>query len=287
MSNAKTAVITGVSSGIGLATATKLVQAGWKVIGTGRHPNRTQDAETAIKAAALDQSNATLLRADLAELSEVKHVAEQILQLTDQIDILINNAGGVCADHHLTSDGIESNLAGNHVGHFLLTQKLLPALMANSASKGMGNTRIINVSSVAHEHYPGFDWDDLTMSDHYNAGVAYCRAKYANMLFTTELSRRLDASGIIVHAMHPGVVESNFTSHLPNDMRERMTTIGATSPDIPAKTLIFLAESDLAAAPTGRYWFDCEQVPMSEAASNAGEAAKLWNISEQWVARYL
>jgi NAD(P)-dependent dehydrogenase (short-subunit alcohol dehydrogenase family) len=282
----KIAVITGASSGLGLATAKSLLEKGWKVIATGRDSMRCLKAEKDLKAIAKQPENIVMLKADLAEMSEVANLAEVILKLSDHIDVLINNAGGVCSDYKLTSEGQEYTLAGNHLGHFLLTLKLLPALEKTTQIRGQGSARVLSVSSTGHDHYHGFDWSDMTMSQGYIAGNAYCRAKFANVMFTEELARRTASKGIIAHVIHPGVVETNFVNHTPPEMQAYMKTLDASGPEIPAKTLVFLAEDPLASKSNGKYWFNCEQVPANKAASDISEAKKLWDYSYYVVEKY-
>lgn len=283
----KVAVVTGASSGLGLATAKSLLVKGWKVFATGRDATRCKAAEEEMKAIAKDPQNIVMLKADLAEMAEVSNIANIILSQTDSIDALINNAGGVCSDYKLTSEGHEYTLAGNHLGHFLLTLKLLPALENTAASKGSGSARVISVSSTGHDHYSGFDWNDMAMKDEYIAGTAYCRAKFANVIFTKELARRCAATGIVAHAMHPGVVETNFVNHTPPEMQAYMKTLDANGPEIPAKTLLFLAEDLSVGQTSGQYWFNCEEVPANDAACDLAEAKKFWEYSENAVADYL
>ncbi len=274
------AVLTGASAGIGFATAKFLIQKGWRVIGTGRDTERCAHAQLELQGLAGSKELAVVLQADLAELTEVGALAGKILTLTERVDALINNAGGACAEYRLTSDGNEYTLAGNHFGHFLLTQQLLPALSSTALARGKGKVRVITVSSTGHEYCPGIDWDDLTLAGHYVPGEAYCRAKLANILFARELARRVAADGIAVHAMHPGVVESNFISHLDDTMRAHMETLAGHPPEVPAKTLVWLTTDPEPGRCTGLYWHDFKAVEPSSAASDDAQAEQLWRVSE-------
>ena len=109
----------------------------------------------------------------------------------------------------LTAEGTEAMFAGNHLGHFVLTERLLPLLRNSAAAQPPGPVRIISMSSKAHEFAPGLQWDDLQMLERYAATPAYCNVKLANILFTRELAVRLKGTGIVAHAMHPGAVGSN------------------------------------------------------------------------------
>lgn len=274
----KVAVITGASSGVGLAAAKLLLGQGWTVIATGRNPERCKNAEQELLALATRPNQIIMMRTELGELSQTAQLAAAVSDQTNQVDALINNAGGVCADHQLTTEGVEATLAGNHLGHFLLTLRLMP-LLEQAALNNQSPARVINVSSNAHEYYPGFDWDDLAMTAGYDAGVAYCRAKFANVMFTQELARRTSATTLVAHAIHPGVVASNFTSHVPDDMRARMSDLGSLSSEIPAKTIGLLATSSSGARGSGSYWHEGELKPASQAACDPAEGAKLWDVS--------
>jgi len=274
------AVITGASAGVGLATAKELLQSGWQVIGTGRDATRCARAQAELQRLADNQELAVVLQADLAELTEVAALAKHILSLTQRVDALINNAGGACADYRLTSDGNEYTLAANHFGHFFLTQQLLPTLRQSASIRGKGAARVVSVSSTGHEYCPGINWDDLKLSGHYVSGEAYCRAKLANILFTRELARRVAADGIVAHAMHPGVVASNFISHLDDTMRAHMETLVGDPPEVPAKTLIWLATDVEPGLCSGLYWHNFKTVEPSAAAQDDEQAMLLWRASE-------
>ena len=156
---AQVAVVTGASSGIGKETAKALAAQGWRVIALGRDPARSAAAEAEIRAASSGGA-VDMIRADLAVLAEAARAAREIAALTGRIDVLVNNAGGVAALRHVTPEGNEGTFAGNHLGPFLLTDRLLPLLRAAAKNAPAGAVRIINTSSLAHESAPGFDWND-------------------------------------------------------------------------------------------------------------------------------
>ncbi|MDG0980415.1 MAG: SDR family NAD(P)-dependent oxidoreductase [Halieaceae bacterium] len=274
----KVAVITGASSGVGLAVAKLLLSQGWTVIATGRDPQRCESAEQELLELTTRPEQIIMMRTELGELTQTAQLAAAVSEQANQVDALINNAGGVCADYQLTTEGVEGTLAGNHLGHFLLTLRLMP-LLEQAALNNQSPARVINVSSNAHEYYPGFDWDDLAMNAGYDAGIAYCRAKFANVMFTQELARRSSATTLVAHAVHPGVVSSNFTSNVPDDMRARMSDLSSLSADVPAKTIVLLAASSSGATGSGSYWHEGELKPASQAACDPTEGAKLWAVS--------
>lgn len=283
--NRRVAVITGASSGIGKETAKTLVSQGWFVIGLGRNPERCQQAEQDIAAPA-GGGSLLMLCGDLAELTEARRIAADIAQYTDRVDALLNNAGGVNRERRLTQEGNEYTFAGNHLGHFLLLRELLPLLRKAAASSEPGATRVVNVSSSAHHICEGVDWDDLQMKDNFVSMVAYSRAKLANLLFTRELAKRLQADGIVVHAMHPGIVGSNFANHGDEALRDYFSTKGdeIVLPEVAAETLIWLASAAEPSSSTGQYFYQKQVAPTSTTAQDDSAAARLWQISEELTA---
>jgi NAD(P)-dependent dehydrogenase (short-subunit alcohol dehydrogenase family) len=271
----KTAVVTGASAGVGKETARQLLDAGWRVIGVGRDAGRCGEAEVE-----LASTDFTMLRADLSSLADVARLADEILALAPQIDALCNNAGGTQAERRTTPEGLETTFAANHLAPFLLTRKLLPAL-------GSG-ARVIAVSSTGHEHCPGMNWDDLQFEQGWLSGTAYCQAKLANILFTRELARRYDRQGLVAHVMHPGVVDSNFASHCEPGMQAYMESIKdrANKPDVPARTLVWLAQGEEPAGANGRYFYNLAEAECSVAAKDDVAAARLWEVSETLVAGF-
>ncbi|MBX9727705.1 MAG: SDR family NAD(P)-dependent oxidoreductase, partial [Sphingopyxis sp.] len=203
----KTAVITGASSGIGLVVARELASDGWRVIAHGRDPARSAAALAEIKAAA-PRAQVDMLLADLSEMAQVAALAERVRGLTDRVDLLVNNAGFTPAKRVVTVDGLEQCFAANHLAVFLLTQRLLPLLKA----AGPG-AQVINTASVAHRFIKDMKWDDLQQAGKFSAGDAYTQSKLANILHAHELARRVEADGIRVNAVHPGLVQTNFDSH--------------------------------------------------------------------------
>lgn len=281
----RVAVITGASSGIGKETAKALVKQGWQVIGLGRNPDRCQQAEQEI-AALGNAGSLRMLCADLAELAEVRRIAGEIAQVTDRVDALLNNAGGVNRELQLTRDGHEYTFAGNHLGHFLLVQELLPLLRNAAASSGAGATRVINVSSSAHHIIDSVDWDDLQMKNNFISMVAYSRAKLANLLFTRGLAKRLQDDGIAVHAMHPGIVGSNFANHGDDSLRDYFATKTdeIVAPEVAAETLVWLASAAEPGQSTGQYFYQQQVTPSSALAQDDAVAERFWQVSEQLLA---
>jgi NAD(P)-dependent dehydrogenase (short-subunit alcohol dehydrogenase family) len=278
--NQPVAVVTGASSGIGKATARKLAELGWQVIGVGRDPKRCAAAEAEIAAATRHRDGFTMVRGDLTLMSEVGRVADEIKSLTPRLDVLINNAGGVRDRQRITAEGNEATFAANHLAPFLLTRELMPLLKVSAARLSPGSTRVIAVSSSGHRTVEELDWDDLQSLGNFRSSVAYCRAKLANILFTRELARRAGPDGIIAQAMHPGVVASNFASHGDAAMQAHMAAADTVAPDEPAETLVWLATDPEGGRDSGRFFYRKAEERPSEAAQDDAAATRLWTESE-------
>jgi NAD(P)-dependent dehydrogenase (short-subunit alcohol dehydrogenase family) len=280
-------VVTGASSGIGKSAAKALAAQGWRIIGLGRDPDRCTKALTEMRAAAAAGVQVHMIRADLSLLAEAARAAAEVMSLTDKIDVLINNAGGVSRQLTMTAEGNEATFAGNHLGPFLLTTRLLPQLRAAAASATPGAVRIICVSSIGHHNCPGIDWDDLQRTRNFSTGGAYTNAKLANVLFTLGLAKRLKSDGIVAHAMEPGVVlDSNFVNHANAAMQAYMATLTevAISSDEAAQTLVWLALSPEAGRSSGGYYHRCKPAASSAAAQDETAADRLWKQSEALIA---
>lgn len=285
VSGRRVAVVTGASAGVGKAAAAALLEQGWRVIGIGRDAARCAEAQAAL--AAIPGADFTMLRADLSSLAETARLADEIAALAPEIDALLNNAGGVRAERIITPEGHEATFAANHLAPFLLTKKLMPRLK-KAAAKLTGAVRVVAVSSTGHEQSRGIRWDDLTYAEGFVGGAAYCHAKLANILFARELARRTAADGIVSHAMHPGVVDSNFASHCDAPMQAYMESIRdrAHSPEQAADTLVWLASADEPGRESGFYYYERQAIIPSPAALDDDAARRLWEVSEALVAGY-
>jgi NAD(P)-dependent dehydrogenase (short-subunit alcohol dehydrogenase family) len=279
--NRPVAVVTGASSGIGKATARKLVELGWHAIGVGRDPKRTATAEAEITTATGHDGTFTMLRGDFTLMAEVKRTADEIKSLTPRLDVLINNAGGVRDRQIVTAEGTEATFAANHLAAFLLTRELMPLITSTAADREPGSTRVIAVSSSAHRATDGLDWDDLQSLGDVQPTAAYCRAKLANILFTRELARRAGPEGIVAQAMHPGLVASNFASHGDEAMQAYMAAADKVPPDEPAETLVWLATDPEGGRKGGRYFYRKAEESPSEAAQDNAAATRLWAETEK------
>lgn len=281
LSDMRTAVITGASSGIGLSTARMLVKLGWHVIGVGRDPARSAVAIVELTKLALLQGRVDFLVGDFTIMAEVQRIAGEIMALTPRLDLLVNNAGGVRDKLYVTSDGLEATMATNHFAAFILTQELLPLLKSTAANSAPGDVRVIAMSSSGHMACPGMNWDDLNMFENFSTGGVYCQAKLANILFTRELNRRVAGYGITAQAMHPGRVASNFGNHGDQSMRHYMEANADTHPDEPARTVVWLATDPEGGRDGGRYFQGLEAIEPGPQAQDNEAAARLWNESER------
>lgn len=279
----RVAVVTGASSGIGLVTAKALAGQGFRVIAHGRNAGRCESALAEIRAAAAPGAQVDMLRADISLLFEARRLAAEIAGLTDRIDVLVNNAGGVTDAKRMTAEGNEACFAANHLGPFVLTKALLPLLHEAAGDAAPGATRVITVSSSAHEFVPDLDWDDLQSIENFAATPAYCKGKLANILFAKALGERVANDGIVSHAVHPGAVDTNFYSYGDKDMQAFGATQPLISADEGADTVIWLVTAEEPGRSTGGYWYERKSIPPSAAASDDDSAERLWSMSERLV----
>ena len=281
----KIAVITGASSGIGLEAARELVTQGWHVIAVGRNPGRAEAAEAELREAASQGGQVTMLRADLSLVAESDRLAAEIAALTDRVDVLANNAGGMTDRQVVTTEGLEQNFASNHVGPFRLTERLLPLL--RKAVQANGEARIINTSSDASEMIPGINCDDLQNLGNWSEGAAYCTGKLANVLHARGLAAQLAGEGIVAHSFHPGAVDTNFFSHASEGTQERTRDLPKRTPQQGADTLVWLATSPEGAGSSGTYWHDRAPREPNKVAEDPELVDRFWQASQALVAKAL
>jgi NAD(P)-dependent dehydrogenase (short-subunit alcohol dehydrogenase family) len=198
----KVVVITGATSGIGQVAAEKLAGMGARLVLTARDKARGEAALARLRQIAPDVSHA-IHYGDLSRVSEMKRVASEIAGAEPRIDVLINNAGALFGSRQVTEDGLEFTFATNHVSYFVLTQGLLKSLQAAAPS------RVINTSSDAHKGAK-LDFNDLQSANKYRGFPVYGRSKLANILFTSELARRLAGTRVTANSLHPGFVSTRF-----------------------------------------------------------------------------
>ncbi len=270
----KTCLITGATGGIGLATAIELARCGAKLVLLCRDVGRGERARAAIEAETRD-AEVDLLSGDLASLDQVRVAAQAFLASAKPLHILINNAGIVNLRREETVDGYEATFAVNHLAHFLLTNLLLERMIESAPS------RIVNVSSDAHRGVGAFDFDNVDGRKSYGVMRVYGQSKLANLLFTRELARRLEARDVTVNALHPGLVSTRLAAN--NGWLAKLVWAPlrpfARSPEKGAETSIYLARSTEVAEASGGYYYDCRLHEPRPAALNDADARKLWDLS--------
>lgn len=278
------AVVTGASSGIGKEAAKVLAARGWHVIALGRDPGRTAAAEAEIRAAS-KSGRVDIIQANLSRMADAARAAREIAALTDRVHVLINNAGGMARAKVITTEGLEENFAGNHLGPFLLTNRLLPLIRRAAADAPRGSVRIINTSSDGGEMIPGLLWSDLQLLERFTPGHAYCQAKLANVLFARGLAQRLAVDGVVAHAVHPGTIASNFITHAEESTQAHIRTLKAMSSEEGAQALVWLATADEPGQASGQYFHQCKPMPPNPFAEDDANVERLWRESEKLVAQ--
>ena len=270
----KSVLVTGGTGGIGKATAIGLAALGARVGITGRDPARTQAAAAGIRAAT-GNAAVDVFAGDMSAQAEVRRLAAQVAGTYPRLDVLVNNVGGFWAHRHVTADGLEHTFALNHLAPFLLTNLLLDRLTASAPA------RIVTVSSGAQAR-GRIDFDDLQGERNYSGQRAYSQSKLANVMFTYELARRLEGTGVTATVLHPGVVRTSFGAEdqaahfavLIRMARPFMKTAaqGAVTP-------VYLACSPQVEGVTGRYFANRKPKTAAKTAYDTTAAARLWQVS--------
>lgn len=271
----KVVLITGATAGIGKVSALELAKIGATVVIVGRNPGKVAATVREVQAQSGNASVEGLL-ADLAAPGQIRAMAQTFKEKHNRLDMLLNNAGAVFSSRKETHDGFEMTFALNHLHYFLLTHLLLDVLQASAPS------RIINVASDAHRA-GRMNFDDLQGKRRYNGWAAYSQSKLANVLFTYELARRLEGSGVTANALHPGAVATNFGdgNGILGDIVMTIFRRFAISPEQGARTSIYLASAPEIEGVTGKYYTDCKPVNSSPASYDKEAARRLWQISEE------
>ena len=272
----KVVLITGGTGGIGRATAGTLAQMGATVLIVGRNEDTGRDALAAIRA----KSSSDAVRffpADISSQTDVRQLAQTVMEQYPRLDVLINNVGNWQPKRRETVDGVEMTLALNVLAPFLLTNLLLPTLKASAPS------RIINVNSMVHRYGAGLNVADLQSKHYYRPMNVYSKAKYANLLFTYELSRRLAGTGVTVNAVDPG-----FTINAPDLRKSQPWFMWLAWPFMKlgssimtyfraSTSSVYAASSPTLANMTGKYITTAKKaVPSSKASYDEEMARKLW-----------
>ncbi len=268
----KTALVTGGTNGIGKMTARELARMGANVTIVSRSPEKCASTAEAIKA---ETGNPVeWIAADLSTLAGIREAAATFEQRHTRLEILVNNAGALFVRRQVTVDGYEMTMALNHLNYFLLTNLLLDTIKTSAPA------RIINVSSDANMR-GRIDFEDLQGERHYNGMRAYSQSKLANVLFTYELARRLAGTGVTVNAVHPGFVGTGFARNNGILYNFGMGVLGKfiRQPEKGAQTSVYLASSPEVEGVTGKYFYDCKEIPSNPLSYDTSLAEKLWQVS--------
>lgn len=276
----KTAVITGATGGIGLETAKSLAAEGFNIVMLARNEKKAERAKNVLFKIN-NQIDIDCIHCDLASLPSVKCAATRIMMTVGEVDVLINNAGGIFPDFSLTTDGIERSFSVNHLGHFLLTHSLLPTLIES-------NTRIINVSSEAHKAAKP-NLENVNGRDGYSAFTTYANVKLYNILFTKQLVAKYGAEGLSAYALHPGVVKTSFGASYSGFVKWmiKLAQPFMISAKQGSETSVYLATEDISPDHNGAY-FAKKQIKLpSKKALDKDLQLELWKLSEEMVAPIL
>ncbi|XP_064599849.1 retinol dehydrogenase 13-like [Liolophura sinensis] len=279
----KTVVITGGNTGIGFETALDLAKRGARVVLGCRDVTRGEEAAKKIRRAS-GNGNIIFRRLDLASLESVRQFARETLAAEKDIHILLNNAGIMMCPNWKSVEGYEMQFATNHLGHFLLTNLLLEKIKKSAPS------RIINVSSRAHIRGQ-INFDDINFQKEYHPRLAYSQSKLANVLFTRELSRRLEGTGVTVNALHPGMVNTELARHMSEAGYHMwalyplypLLMLVSKTPEQGAQTSIYAAVSEEAGKVTGKYFSDCALKDPVLPENSEEVERRLWDLSEEMV----
>ena len=293
----KLVVITGGASGLGQETARAMAAKGAEIVIPVRDTAKGEEAAAAIKDSVPD-AKIELMQCDLGSMDSVRAFVEAFLAKHDRIDLLINNAGVMACPYGETADGLEMQFGTNHIGHFLLTNLLMPAVLKAGEA---GGARIVNLSSRGH-HRDEVHFDDVNFDNReYEKWAAYGQAKTANVQFSVGLEKRLADKGVHSYAVHPGGIVTNLGRHLnEQDVAELMARMKETAGDGPtlkaveagAATTCYAATAPELEGRGGVYLEDChvaevdDNDPSGSVRSYAVDpvkSEKLWTVSEEIV----
>lgn len=272
----KIVLVTGANSGMGKATAAKLADTGARVVMLCRDKSRGEAAYKEV----LDQDNSRkveLMLCDLGDMSDIRRFTGEFKEKFSRLDILVNNAGVITLDRRETRDGLELQFGVNHIGHFLLTIRLIDIIPRHAGA------RIVVVGSGAHKA-GRIHFEDYNLTKGYNVVTAYGQAKLANLLFTRELAKRLAGTGITVNCAHPGAVATSMGVDRNNGFGKTITGLLRPffqTPEQGAGTALFLALDPSVKEVTGEYFYKCKKARSSKASQDEEMAKRLFELSEK------
>jgi NAD(P)-dependent dehydrogenase (short-subunit alcohol dehydrogenase family) len=275
----KTIMVTGATAGIGEATAQELARKGATVVLISRNPEKCAATAARIQQET-NNPNVNYISADLSSQAQIHELVVQFLSRYDRLDVLINNVGAFFLERRLSIDGVEMTFALNHLSYFLLTNLLLDIIKASAPA------RVVNVSSNAH-FKAALEFDNLQSWRDYFVYTAYKRSKFANVLFTYELARRIKGSDVTVNALHPGIVGTDIAKNVNRwvgvGWRNFARYSSVLTPAQGAETSVYLAASPEVETVTEKYFVKCKEAPSDPATYDRAAAWRLWEISAKMV----
>jgi NAD(P)-dependent dehydrogenase (short-subunit alcohol dehydrogenase family) len=271
----KICLVTGGNSGIGKAAALGLAKMGATVVIVSRNKEKGETAVTDIIAKS-GNKNVELIQADMSSQNLIHKLAEEFKARHEKLHVLINNAGVYLTKRTTTENGLETTFAVNHLGPFLLTSLLLDILKASSPS------RIVNVTSDAHNGAK-INFEDLQGEKRFSGWQAYGQSKLAMILFTHELAKKLEGSGVTANSAHPGVVRTNFAKNNGGLVMLGFKFLGIffISPESSAKRILYVATSPRLEGVTSKYFSKMHEAKSSPESYDDDAARRLWQVSEQ------
>lgn len=271
----KIALVTGGNSGMGKATVAALADKGYTVIMACRNKERGEAALQELLS--VTGRDIRLMQCDLGNLEDIRRFTDEFKYFYPSIDVLVNNAGVISLERRETVDGLEEQFGVNHIGHFLLTLRLLDRMKRGS--------RIVVVASGAHK-IGKIHMDDYNLEKGpalFHVFRAYGQSKLANILFARELAERLKSRGITVNCCHPGAVATSMGINRSTGFGKSITGLLKPfflTPEEGAKTAIYLATNPKVAKVTGKYFYLCKMARTSKAAKSRKLAKRLFELSE-------
>ena len=269
----KTVILTGANTGIGKQTTLELARRGAHVVMACRDAGKGEEARAEISAAAGGKGSLEVRELDLSSLDSVRAFAEKVNADLARVDVLVNNAGVFPQKLTKTKEGFEAQFGVNHLGHFLLTNLLLDKLKASAPA------RIVHLTSMLHKNGK-IDFESLRGEKPYKASDAYNQSKLANVLFSNELARRLEGTGVTSNSVHPGSISTEITRDMPWIVR-KLIGFAFKGVEHGAKGPVLLATDPTLADATGRYWKETDEQQPSADALDATLATRLWDVSAE------